>query len=63
MQQIHFISGLPRSGSTLLSVQNPKIHAGMSSLVLMAVGQINAGSNFNAFFDNSANAIAPIQNK
>jgi sulfotransferase len=31
---IHFISGLPRSGSTLLSAllrQNPKFHAGMSS--------------------------------
>src|SRR5436305_15146281 len=31
---IHFISGLPRSGSTLLSAilrQNPDIHAGMSS--------------------------------
>jgi sulfotransferase len=31
---IHFISGLPRSGSTLLSAilrQNPSIHAGMSS--------------------------------
>lgn len=33
---IHFISGLPRSGSTLLSAilrQNPGIHAGMSSPV------------------------------
>lgn len=33
---IHFISGLPRSGSTLLSAilrQNPKFHAGMSSPV------------------------------
>lgn len=31
---VHFISGLPRSGSTLLSAllrQNPKLHAGMSS--------------------------------
>nr|WP_298429100.1 sulfotransferase [Rhodoblastus sp.] len=31
---IHFISGLPRSGSTLLAAilrQNPRIHAGMSS--------------------------------
>lgn len=31
---LHFISGLPRSGSTLLSAllrQNPRIHAGMSS--------------------------------
>ena len=32
--QYHFISGLPRSGSTLLSailLQNPRFHAGMSS--------------------------------
>src|SRR5665213_587282 len=31
---IHFISGLPRSGSTLLAAllrQNPRFHAGMSS--------------------------------
>src|ERR1700732_5356778 len=37
MQQgIHFISGLPRSGSTLLAAilrQNPRFHAGMSSPV------------------------------
>lgn len=33
---LHFISGLPRSGSTLLSAllrQNPRLHAGMSSPV------------------------------
>jgi sulfotransferase len=33
---VHFISGLPRSGSTLLAAllrQNPRIHAGMSSPV------------------------------
>ncbi len=33
---VHFISGLPRSGSTLLGAllrQNPKLHAGMSSPV------------------------------
>lgn len=32
----HFISGLPRSGSTLLSallLQNPRFHAGISSPV------------------------------
>ncbi|HTW71901.1 MAG TPA: sulfotransferase [Acetobacteraceae bacterium] len=41
-QGIHFISGLPRSGSTLLAAilrQNPHFHAGMSSPV---------GSLFNA---------------
>lgn len=35
-QRVHFISGLPRSGSTLLSAilrQNPRIHAGMTSPV------------------------------
>ena len=34
---IHFISGLPRSGSTLLAAllrQNPRLHAGMSSSLL-----------------------------
>ena len=33
---IHFISGLPRSGSTLLAAvlrQNPKFHAGIASPV------------------------------
>lgn len=33
---IHFISGLPRSGSTLLAAilrQNPRFHAGMTSPV------------------------------
>lgn len=36
MRKYHFISGLPRSGSTLLSgilLQNPRFHAGMSSPV------------------------------
>ncbi|WP_081431015.1 sulfotransferase family protein [Moorena bouillonii] len=35
-QSIHFISGLPRSGSTLLAAllrQNPRFHAGMTSAV------------------------------
>jgi sulfotransferase len=33
---LHFISGLPRSGSTLLAAilrQNPRFHSGMSSPV------------------------------
>ncbi|WP_242031887.1 sulfotransferase [Microcoleus sp. FACHB-672] len=36
LNKIHFISGLPRSGSTLLSAilrQNPRFHAGMTSPV------------------------------
>jgi sulfotransferase len=57
-RKIHFISGLPRSGSTLLSgifTQNPLIHAGMSSPVASLVNgcleQIGAGSEFYSFFD------------
>lgn len=49
----HFISGLPRSGSTLLSAilrQNPRFHAGISSPVAaLASGllaQVSAGSEF-----------------
>jgi sulfotransferase len=49
----HFISGLPRSGSTLLSallLQNPRFHAGMTSpvgsLFSSMLGQFSAGSEF-----------------
>jgi sulfotransferase len=49
----HFISGLPRSGSTLLSgilLQNPRFHAGMTSpvgaLCTGVLGQVSAGSEF-----------------
>lgn len=52
-QKFHFISGLPRSGSTLLSgilLQNPRFHAGMSSPVASlcnaVLGQVSAGSEF-----------------
>lgn len=58
MSQFHFISGLPRSGSTLLSgilMQNPDFHAGMSSpvgsLINGMLEQIGAGSEFYNFFD------------
>ena len=58
MQQINFISGLPRSGSTLLAGilrQNPRFHAAMSSPVssLMngSLEQMGAGSEFYTFFD------------
>ena len=43
VSKIHFISGLPRSGSTLLSGilrQNPRIHAAMSSPVSSMCGAI-----------------------
>lgn len=49
----HFISGLPRSGSTLLAallLQNPRFHAGMSSpvgtLFRGMLNQLGAGSEF-----------------
>jgi sulfotransferase len=49
----HFISGLPRSGSTLLSGilrQNPRFHAGMTSpvggLCSTLLAQFSAGSEF-----------------
>jgi sulfotransferase len=43
LKGIHFISGLPRSGSTLLSallLQNPSIHAGITSPVGSMVGAL-----------------------
>lgn len=50
---MHFISGLPRSGSTLLAAilrQNPRFHAGMSSpiggLFNSLLGQFSAGSEY-----------------
>jgi sulfotransferase len=52
-QIYHFISGLPRSGSTLLAallLQNPRFHAGMTSPVNSLFGsmlnQFGAGSEF-----------------
>ncbi|MGB3124234.1 MAG: sulfotransferase [Pseudomonas sp.] len=56
--QYHFISGLPRSGSTLLSailLQNPRFHAGMTSpvgsLFCSVLDQCSAGSEFGAVID------------
>jgi sulfotransferase len=53
MQKHHFISGLPRSGSTLLAAilrQNPRFHAGMTSpvgaLFTGMLNQLGAGSEF-----------------
>lgn len=58
MTKWHFISGLPRSGSTLLAgilSQNPAFHAAMSSpignLVNTLLEQTGAGSEFYSFFD------------
>lgn len=58
--RFHFISGLPRSGSTLLSAilrQNPRFQAGMSSpvggFVSSLLAQVSAGSEFAAQVDNT----------
>jgi len=57
MRDIHFISGLPRSGSTLLSAllrQNPRMHAAMTSPVASLVGAVmpkmSGASEFCSFF-------------
>jgi sulfotransferase len=54
----HFISGLPRSGSTLLAAllrQNPRFHAGMTSpvgaLFTGMLNQFSAGSEFGPVVD------------
>jgi sulfotransferase len=58
MQGIHFISGLPRSGSTLLSAllrQNPRMFAAMTSPVASLVGAVlpkmSGASEFCSFFN------------
>jgi sulfotransferase len=58
LPRFHFISGLPRSGSTLLSailLQNPRFHAGMTSplgsLFSSVLEQCSAGSEFGAVID------------
>jgi sulfotransferase len=60
LANFHFISGLPRSGSTLLSAilkQNPRFHADMSSpvasLIQGALEQIGAEGEFYSFFNNA----------
>jgi sulfotransferase len=59
----HFISGLPRSGSTLLSAllrQNPRFHAGMSSPVASffesIIAQVSAGSELSSMVDQAQRA-------
>jgi sulfotransferase len=58
LPQFHFVSGLPRSGSTLLSailLQNPRFHAGMTSpvgaLFSGILEQCSAGSEYGAVLD------------
>jgi sulfotransferase len=57
---IHFISGLPRSGSTLLSAllrQNPKLHANITSpvgsLLLGALHEMSAAHEGSVFLDDA----------
>jgi sulfotransferase len=59
-RHIHFISGLPRSGSTLLSAllqQNPRFHAGMSSPVAgmftTLLGELSERNEFSVFIDDA----------
>jgi sulfotransferase len=58
MSSIHFISGLPRSGSTLLAAllrQNPRFEAGMSGplagLFGALLGEMSARNEFSVFID------------
>lgn len=62
MNRVHLISGLPRSGSTLLAAifrQNPRFHAAMSGPVagMIAALQMNASaSEYSGFLDNRTRA-------
>jgi sulfotransferase len=56
----HFISGLPRSGSTLLSAllkQNPRFHAAVTSpmalLFATAMNKMSGGGEFSVFFNDA----------
>ena len=62
LPKVHFISGLPRSGSTLLSAilrQNPRYAAAMSSPLAAMVVAMQAkmsGGEFNGFYDDATRA-------
>ena len=60
MAAIHFISGLPRSGSTLLAAllrQNPRFQAGMSGplagLFGALLGEMSARNEYSIFIDDA----------
>ncbi len=60
MAETHFISGLPRSGSTLLAAllrQNPRFQAGMSGplagLFGALLGQMSARNEYSVFIDDA----------
>ena len=59
-RKIHFISGLPRSGSTLLAAllrQNPRFHAGMSGplggMFATMLGEMSGRNEFAMFISNA----------
>lgn len=61
--KFHFMSGLPRSGSTLTAAilrQNPRFHAGMSSPVAGlfegVIGQVSAGSELSTMVNQQQRA-------
>jgi sulfotransferase len=62
VSKLHFISGLPRSGSTLLSAllrQNPRFSAGMSSPLASFCALLHqkmGNGEFSVFFDESRRA-------
>jgi sulfotransferase len=60
MQKFHFISGLPRSGSTLLAAllkQNPRFHAGMSGpvggMLSTLLGEMSGRNEFSVFIEDA----------
>ena len=60
MSRLHVISGLPRSGSTLLSAilrQNPRFRADVTSPILMLCGAVlekmTPNTEFSSFFDDA----------
>ena len=62
-RSFHFISGLPRSGSTLTSAllrQNPRFHAGMTGPVAGlfegVIGQVSAGSELSTMVNDEQRA-------
>lgn len=62
-RSFHFLSGLPRSGSTLTAAllrQNPRFHAGMSSpvasLVDGVIAQVSAGSEMSSMVNQDQRA-------
>jgi sulfotransferase len=59
----HFISGLPRAGSTLMAAilrQNPRFHAGMSSPIASlfegVIAQVSAGTELSTMVDQAQRA-------